>query len=325
MEILRREVRHLRTVRHPYIIEFEDVFEDAKHIHLITELCSGGELYDHVVNKSQSPEKHFSEEDAVHIIRNILDAISYCHDVHHIVHRDLKASNFLFLNPDTTTHIKIIDFGLSRYVPRRSCDGGPDCSTCSSNNKDDENDKQDTKNANAAACCGLGVMSSRVGTPYYVAPEVLTQESYTNKCDVWSIGVIAYLVLSGSLPFHAADERQTIKLLISDQQAEFPLEIWETISPQAQDFCRTLLQKDPNERPTARDAMRHEWIVHHCGDPPPLPPPSAIILNTNNGRCSLSPPRRAHKQVHFDVAPTTPRSRKRLFPRIFRKSKSSVV
>ena len=62
-------------------------------------------------------------------------------------------------------------------------------------------------------------MSSCVGTPYYVAPEVLTQESYTNKCDVWSIGVIAYLVLSGSLPFHASNERQTIKLLLSDHQA----------------------------------------------------------------------------------------------------------
>ena len=210
MELLRREVYHLRTVHHPFIIEFEDVFEDSKNIHVITELVTGGELYEHVLEKAASEEKHFAESDAVHIIRNILDAISYCHDVHHIVHRDLKASNFLFLTPETRRHIKIIDFGLSRFVPRKRC-GSQHCPSC--NNLDNkhnckvpqdkeniQNDEEEEECADpghldkhttcspvdssveeaAKACGGLGVMSSRVGTPYYVG-ESFRQYLYSSE------------------------------------------------------------------------------------------------------------------------------------------------
>ncbi len=89
IEVLKREIQILREVKHPNIIELVDVFEDAKYLHLVTELCTGGELFDRIIAKSSSPEGHYSEHDAASIIKAILDAIAYCHSKG-IVHRDLK-------------------------------------------------------------------------------------------------------------------------------------------------------------------------------------------------------------------------------------------
>jgi calcium-dependent protein kinase len=112
-EVLRNEIDLLAQVRHPHIIQFMDVYEDFQQIHIVTELCTGGELYDRVIEKAESEEKHFKERDAARIIRDILDAIAYCHD-HKIVHRDLKPENFLMKDESDDAGVKIIDFGLSR-------------------------------------------------------------------------------------------------------------------------------------------------------------------------------------------------------------------
>lgn len=136
IEVLKREIEILKEVKHPHIIELIEVYEDERYLHLITELCTGGELFDRIIAKTQSAEGHFSEHDAAVLVRDILDAIRYCHNLS-IVHRDLKPENFLFLTEADTAPVKIIDFGLSRH---------------------DDTD--------------LGIMQTKVGTPYYVAPEV---------------------------------------------------------------------------------------------------------------------------------------------------------
>lgn len=111
---LRREIDILRTVDHPNIIKFQDVYEDEKYIHLVTELCTGGELYDRVIEYAENGQGHFHEEDAALLISEIFDAIRYLHDKCHIVHRDLKPENFLLKDESEHAPIKIIDFGLSR-------------------------------------------------------------------------------------------------------------------------------------------------------------------------------------------------------------------
>jgi calcium-dependent protein kinase len=115
IEVLKREIEILKEVKHPNIIELIDVFEDSKYLHLVTELCTGGELFDRIIAKTQSAEGHFSEHDAAQLVCDILDAIQYCHDVKGIVHRDLKPENFLYLTEEEDAPIKIIDFGLSRH------------------------------------------------------------------------------------------------------------------------------------------------------------------------------------------------------------------
>lgn len=248
METLKREVELLSQVDHPHIIKLYDVFEDDTNIHLVTELCTGGELYDRVVEKTQSPEGHFSEYDAARIIRNILDAIAYCHNVKQIVHRDLKPENFLLLNERDDAPVKIIDFGLS-------------------------------KNATS------GVMTSRVGTVYYVAPEVLT-EDYTSKCDIWSIGVIAYVLLCGYPPFYAANERLTLKLVL-EGKVEFPPSSWEEISNEAKDFIKKLLERNPKRRPTASEALKDPWLQQEKVQPRGLSRNASFVTRNDGSSTSL--------------------------------------
>ncbi len=98
VDVLKREVALLQECDHPNIIKLIEVHEDQKYLHLITELCTGGELFDRIIEKTQSDEGHFSERDAANLVRCILDAIAYCHDKKGIVHRDLKVSCQQFTN-----------------------------------------------------------------------------------------------------------------------------------------------------------------------------------------------------------------------------------
>jgi len=170
--------------------------------------------------------KYFSEKSAVYLLRDILDAVRYCHDVKHIVHRDLKPENFLLKDDsDEKPIIKIIDFGLSR--------------------KDDN----------------TGLMASKVGTPSYIAPEILYQE-YTYKVDIWSIGVITYILLCGYAPFAGYDDHETLRL-VQSANLEFGSPEWDVISSDAKEFVSQLLSRNPNQRPTATEAMNHPWLRKH--------------------------------------------------------------
>ena len=181
---LNREVELLMEVDHPHIIKLYDIYEDDNYLHLVTELCTGGELYDKVIEKAESEEGHFKEDDAALLIRDILDAIRYIHDELHIVHRDLKPENFL-LSDDTdearTSHSVVVEkqAGFDGFCNVRHPHTTPKCTLAEVKIIDFGLSRRDD--------APFGIMKSRVGTPYYVAPEVL-YDSYTFKCDMWSIG-----------------------------------------------------------------------------------------------------------------------------------------
>jgi calcium-dependent protein kinase len=227
IEVLKREIAILKEVQHPHIIELHEVYEDERYLHLITEICTGGELFDRIIAKTQSAEGHFSEHDAAVLVRDILDAIRYCHDEKGIVHRDLKPENFLFLTEAEDAPVKIIDFGLSRH----------------------ETD--------------MGIMQTKVGTPYYVAPEVLRRE-YTNSCDIWSIGVITYILLCGYPPFYGESDTQIFES-VKVGKFDFPSPEWDEISQSAKDFVLIMLKKSPMDRPTAAAALKHRWLKEQLG------------------------------------------------------------
>ena len=164
---------------------------------------------------------HITEKIVASIIAKVIHAVSYCHSKG-IIHRDLKPENILFLTDDINSEIKLIDFGLAR--------------------KYDNNEK----------------LSTVLGTPYYIAPEVL-KGSYNNKCDIWSIGAMTYIMLSGDVPFDGSTSNEIFNKIVHND-IHFTSDKWKIISHEAQDFIRECLVKDPEKRMTAKDAIKHIWF-----------------------------------------------------------------
>lgn len=163
-----KEIEILSQLDHPNIIKLYEIFEEKKFIHLIMEECTGGELFDRIIDNVNN-DKMYTEKEAADIFKQIMSAICYCH-AQKICHRDLKPENILFTSNERNSSIKVIDFGLSKpYM-------------------------QNIKGK-------VNKMKTRVGTAYYVSPEVLKGE-YNENCDIWSAGVILYLMLSGFPPFN---------------------------------------------------------------------------------------------------------------------------
>ncbi|KAJ9562261.1 hypothetical protein OSB04_007421 [Centaurea solstitialis] len=163
----------------------------------------------------------YTEDDAKAVLIQILNVVAFCH-LQGVVHRDLKPENFLFTSKDENSPLKAIDFGLSDFV------------------KPDER------------------LNDIVGSAYYVAPEVL-HRSYSTEADVWSIGVIAYILLCGSRPFWARSESGIFRAVLKADPSfdEVP---WPTLSSEAKDFVKRLLNKDPRKRMTAAQGLSHPWI-----------------------------------------------------------------
>lgn len=166
----------------------------------------------------------YSEDDAKAVMVQLLSVVSYCH-LQGVVHRDLKPENFLFVSKDENSPLKAIDFGLSDFV------------------KPDER------------------LNDIVGSAYYVAPEVL-HRSYGTEADMWSIGVIAYILLCGSRPFWARTESGIFRAILKTDP-NFEEAPWPTLSSDAVDFVKRLLNKDYRKRLTAAQALSHPWLAGH--------------------------------------------------------------
>ncbi|XP_067256970.1 serine/threonine-protein kinase 33 isoform X1 [Chanodichthys erythropterus] len=222
---LEREVSIMKKVKHEHIIHLEEVFETPKRMYLVTELCEGGDLKD-LLQKN----KHFSEEETRHIIKSLSEAIVYLHKKD-IVHRDLKLENILVKschhgNDNDMVNIKVTDFGLSVQK------GGVG-----------------SENMLQATC----------GTPMYMAPEVINGHEYSQQCDLWSIGVIMYMLLCGEPPFiYSSKER--LSEMIMKGELTFSGPVWHTISDAAKNVIRCLLKVDPAHRITANELLDNPWI-----------------------------------------------------------------
>ncbi len=165
----------------------------------------------------------FSEEECCKVIRPLLESVAYLHDLG-IVHRDLKPENILC--GENLEDLKIADFGLSKMIlPTEKME---------------------------AAC----------GTLSYVAPEVLTLQGYGREADLWSVGVIMFLLLCGKLPFDGDDQSEIIRLTVQAELKTNP-NVWNKLSDEVKSLIKGLLNKNPKERISARDALRHPFILSH--------------------------------------------------------------
>ncbi|NP_001038554.2 serine/threonine-protein kinase 33 [Danio rerio] len=222
---LEREVSIMKQVKHEHIIHLEEVFETPKRMYLVTELCEGGDLKD-LLQKN----KHFTEEETRHIIKSLSEAIVYLHKKD-IVHRDLKLENILVKschqgNDNDMVNIKVTDFGLSVQK------GGVG-----------------SENMLQATC----------GTPIYMAPEVVNGHQYSQQCDLWSIGVIMYMLLCGEPPF-GSSSKERLSEMIMKGELTFSGPVWNTISDAAKNVIRCLLKVDPAHRITANELLDNPWI-----------------------------------------------------------------
>lgn len=219
-----KEIEILMKLEHPNIIKIFEYYIDEVNYYLITEYISGGELYDGLIKLH-----NFNEYRAEFIMHQIISAINYLHS-NRIVHRDIKPENILIdygINNDSDTsngllNIKLIDFGSCNYI---------------------SNDKK---------------LTMKVGSPHYIAPEVL-RKSYDMKCDIWSSGIILHILLVGYPPFKASNK---VDLFNRIKKGKFSMKgpQWEKVSKEAKDLLLHMLEYDPKMRYSAEQCLDHPWI-----------------------------------------------------------------
>lgn len=217
VEDVRREVAIMRHLpRSPSIVSLKEACEDDNAVHLVMELCEGGELFDRIVARG-----HYTERAAAAVTRTIVEVVQLCHQ-HGVIHRDLKPENFLFANKKENSPLKAIDFGLSIFF------------------------KPGEK------------FSEIVGSPYYMAPEVL-KRNYGPEIDIWSAGVILYILLCGVPPFWAESEQGVAQAILRGL-IDFKRDPWPSVSEGAKSLVRQMLEPDPKLRLTATQVLEHPWL-----------------------------------------------------------------
>ncbi|XP_072900397.1 serine/threonine-protein kinase H1-like [Hemitrygon akajei] len=219
-EVCKSELNVLRRVSHRNIVQLIEVFETQDRIYMVMELATGGELFDRVIAKGS-----FTERDATRVLQMVLDGIKYLHTLG-ITHRDLKPENLLYYHPGSDSKILVTDFGLA-----------------SSGNKG-----------------GDWCMRTTCGTPEYIAPEILLRKPYTNAVDMWALGVISYILLSGTMPFEDENRTRLYRMILKCKYS-YVGEPWPNVSNLAKDFIDRLITIDPTERMAAAQALKHPWVV----------------------------------------------------------------
>ncbi|CAI0425351.1 unnamed protein product [Linum tenue] len=217
VEDVRREVAIMKHLpRNSSIVSLKEACEDDNAVHLVMELCEGGELFDRIVARG-----HYTERAAAAVTRTIVEVVQLCHK-HGVIHRDLKPENFLFANKKENSPLKAIDFGLSIFF------------------KPGER------------------FSEIVGSPYYMAPEVL-KRNYGPEIDIWSAGVILYILLCGVPPFWAESEQGVAQAILRGI-IDFKRDPWPNISESAKSLVKAMLEPDPKLRLTAKQVLEHSWL-----------------------------------------------------------------
>lgn len=273
---IRAEATMLQSIDHPYIVKLIDVFvHQGKAVYLVMELLNGGDLFDRIVEKGR-----YTETESRQVMRRIMAAVYYLHQERDIVHRDLKPENILLASRANDIIVKITDFGLAKSIT----DDG---------------------------------LKTFCGTPQYFAPEVLRRRHtvaghgrYGKEADMWSMGVILYILLSGTPPFDASigtDEIDNIKISFTGSR-------WEGISDGAKDLISKLLSKDPATRISVVNACSHPWILTPDGDThvhpledPNVPRTPVKPLRNEMDKCTKVDAKDGKLTSALHVSPTPPK------------------
>ncbi|KAK6726928.1 hypothetical protein RB195_004931 [Necator americanus] len=219
----------LRHGHHPHIVKLFDVYEDDVYVNLVLEYCRGGEMLDRILSK-----KTFTEREAADSMMNLASAVCYLHS-NQVAHRDLKPSNIMYASSSgEADSLRIIDFGFASQSRAEN-----------------------------------GMLMTPCYTAQFVAPEVLKRQGYDRSCDVWSLGVLLYAMLSGQTPFAMgpSDPADEILKRVGEGRVVMEGKPWLEISDSAKDLVRKLLDVDASKRPTAKQILQHPWITHRNSIP----------------------------------------------------------
>ncbi|CAD7938606.1 unnamed protein product [Amoebophrya sp. A120] len=234
LDRFKQEVSIMKSLDHPNIVKLFESYEDQRNIYLVMELCQGGELFDRIIDSEK-----FNEKECAILMRQILSIVHYMHEAG-IMHRDIKPENFLLKEdraPIADSTVKIIDFGLStRFKPGE-------------------------------------FKSTKAGTPYYVSPQVLNGK-YDQSCDIWSCGVIMYIMLCGYPPFYGENDKDVLAR-VRFASFTFVQADWKNVTNDATELITKMLKKSPVDRYTARQALDHVWVSQ-------MAPKSASISLSGN-------------------------------------------
>lgn len=214
-----QEIELASCANHRNIIRVKEFFISEKRVALIMDYMEGGMVLDSLLDRRNG---RYTEDDARSVMKQVLEALKYLHD-RNVAHRDLKLENILLAKKNDLSHVKVVDFGLSKHTE--------------------------------------GMMQSVLGTPQFVSPEMLSRnvKTYGKYVDMWSVGVLMYIFLSGFPPFYDQNEQALFKKIIAGHYS-FKDPVWNSVSEAAKDLITHLLEKDTNKRYSASEALAHEWF-----------------------------------------------------------------
>eukprot|EP00931_Biecheleriopsis_adriatica_P087195 TRINITY_DN61698_c0_g1_i1.p1 TRINITY_DN61698_c0_g1~~TRINITY_DN61698_c0_g1_i1.p1 ORF type:complete len:576 (+),score=145.75 TRINITY_DN61698_c0_g1_i1:93-1820(+) len=233
--IFQREVELLQAVQHKNIVQFWDVYEDKHFLYVVMDLCRGGEVFARIVEL-----RVFTEVDASRIAAQMIAALEYIHG-RSIMHRDIKAENFLLTDKTSTAVVKMIDFGMAARFEHGQ------------------------------------MFHDMCGSPHYLAPELIGQK-YSYQVDMWALGILMYLMLFGKYPFDGSDIREIMLKILNGNISFRRKSSSPPLSNLALHMMQSCLEVKPRKRLSAEEAMSHPWVVK-AGQQHDIPGSDSAPLN----------------------------------------------
>ncbi|XP_054265767.1 peripheral plasma membrane protein CASK isoform X5 [Macrosteles quadrilineatus] len=264
---LKREATICHMLKHPHIVELLETYSSEGMLYMVFEYMDGSDICFEIVRRAMAGFV-YSEAVASHYMRQILEALRYCHE-NDIIHRDIKPHCVLLASKENSAPVKLGGFGVAIQLQDGKVVNGESFVSMSRPNLSPQGQLYLSSDREAPNCLSLDHLpdlekieaadsNGRIGTPHFMSPEVVERQQYGKPVDIWSAGVLLHMLLSGTLPFLGTRDRLYQTICKGKLHLDTPL--WECISDNAKDLIRRMLAVDPNKRITIQEVLNHKWL-----------------------------------------------------------------